>query len=235
MTDHFKHIYAGAAEQYEALVNREDYQQNLLPALSQIRPLDNLEVVEFGAGTGRLTLLLAPLVKNIRAFDDAPAMLQVLSAKLAARNITNCVVIGGDNRALPVPDQSADLAIEGWSFGHLCGWHPANWREEIGKALAEMQRILRPGGTAILLETLGTGRETPQPPTPELAALYEWLETEHGFIHTWVRTDYRFASLAEAEQLTGFFFGEDMAETVHRNNRVILPECTGIWWTNKPA
>jgi ubiquinone/menaquinone biosynthesis C-methylase UbiE len=231
MTDHFKQIYAGKADRYEALVSREDYQHNLLPALGRIRPLADLTVVEFGAGTGRLTALLAPLVRHIRAFDEAPAMLAVLAARLTEAGFTNWEARVGDNRALPVADQSADLAIEGWSFGHLCGWQPATWREEIGKALAEMRRVLRPGGTAILLETLGTGRETPQPPTPELAAFYEWLEVEHKFKRTWIRTDYRFASLEEAIDLTRFFFGEELADAVLRENRVILPECTGIWWS----
>jgi ubiquinone/menaquinone biosynthesis C-methylase UbiE len=236
MTDHFKDIYAGSesASRYDALVSREDYRHNLLPALNGIRPLAGLEVVEFGAGTGRLTLLLASQVKNIRAFDNAPAMLKVLGKRMVENNITNCTASSGDNRALPLPGATADLAVEGWSFGHLVGWYPDSWQVETGQALAEMERILRPGGTAILLETLGTGAETPRPPTPGLAAFYNWLQTEHGFNHTWLRTDYRFESLAEAEELTRFFFGEELAQEVRRQNQIIVPECTGLWWRTGP-
>jgi hypothetical protein len=93
-----------------------------------------------------------------------------------------------------------------------------------------MKRVLRPGGAIIILETLGTGRETPQPPAPALAAYYDWLENEHGFNHTWIRTDYRFASVDEAEALTRFFFGDNLAGRIRRDNLTILPECTGIWW-----
>jgi hypothetical protein len=45
-----------------------------------------------------------------------------------------------------------------------------------------------------------------------------------------MRTDYRFASLAEAEELARFFFGEELAKKVVEQGWQVLPECTGIWW-----
>jgi ubiquinone/menaquinone biosynthesis C-methylase UbiE len=230
MTDHFQEIYRHQAENYERLVAREDYQQNILPALQQIRPLAGLEVVEMGAGTGRLTALLAPLVASIRAFDAAPAMLAVATAKLERLGRGNWRIEVADNAKLPLAGQTAGLAIAGWSFGHATGWYPDTWPEVIGQAVAEMKRVLRPGGTAIILETMGTGFETPRPPSPVLADYYAWLEAKHDFTATWVRTDYKFASLAEAEELNRFFFGEAMARQVIKNNWLIVPECTGIWW-----
>ncbi len=229
MTDHFQTIYAHHADQYEALIAREDYEGNILKTLSQIRRLDGLDVVEFGAGTGRLTLLLAPLVKSIRAYDGSQHMLDVAIAKLKGSGFTHWQAEAADNRSLPAADHSADLSIQGWSFGHYCSWYPESWRDEIGKALAEMERVLRPGGTIIMLETLGTGRETPQPPTQGLADYYAWIESEHGFTRQAIRTDYQFESLAEAEKLTRFFFGAELADEVVRRNWVILPECTGVW------
>lgn len=230
MPDHFQTIYANHADQYEALVLREDYEGNILKTLQSIHPFAGLDVVEMGAGTGRLTLLLASLVKSLHAFDNSAHMLDVAITKLNQTGFTNWRAEVADNRALPVADSSADLSIQGWSFGHYCGWYPDTWREAIGAALGEMTRVLRPGGTAILLETMGTGRETPQPPTPALAQYYVWLEQEHGFTVTSIRTDYRFESLAEAERLTRFFFGDELADEVVRRNWVILPECTGVWW-----
>ena len=226
----FQDIYFHHAEQYDLLVAREDYRHQILPALDRIRPLAGLDVVEMGAGTGRLTCLLAPRVDTLRAFDVSQPMLDVAAARLASLGLHNWTVEVADNRALPLPDGVADLVLAGWSFGHSVAWYEERWRAEIGRALAEMQRVLRPGGTAVILETLGTGRETPEPPTEGLADYYAWLEHAHGFSSTWIRTDYEFDSLAEAADLTGFFFGDDFARQVVEQQWIILPECTGLWW-----
>jgi ubiquinone/menaquinone biosynthesis C-methylase UbiE len=228
MPDH-KEIYNKQARQYDLLVSREDYQKNIFRALNQVRPLDGLDVIEFGAGTGRLTCMMAPVVKTILAFDASQHMLDAAMAKLED-NLQNWRVAVADNRNLPVGDRIADVSMAGWSFCYFTSWRAETWRDEIGQALAQMKRVLRPSGTAIILETLGTGWEKPHPPTHALAAYYSFLEEEHGFSSTWIRTDYRFKSLSEAEELTRFFFGDELADRVAREGLVILPECTGIWW-----
>jgi ubiquinone/menaquinone biosynthesis C-methylase UbiE len=229
----FKAIYAHHADSYDQLVSREDYQGNILRALSEIRPLDGLDVVEFGAGTGRFTRLLAPLVGSIRAFDASQHMLDVAAETLARGGWTNWRLAVGDSRALPADDASADLALAGWTFGHMTEWYPDTWRDEIGRTVGEMRRVLRPGGTAVIVETLGTGRETPQPPLQRLASYYMMLERDYGFATTWIRTDYRFESRAEAEELTGFFFGAPSPTIPTEDGRAIVPECTGIWWLTR--
>ena len=233
MTDYHE-IYAQRADQYERLVSREDYQGRILPALRKIRPLEGLDVVELGAGTGRLSCMLAPLVKSMLLLDASQHMLDYAASKLERLGVDNWQVQAADNRSLPVEDGVADLAISGWSLGYLVGEHPESWREEIAKALRETRRVLRPGGTIAILETLGTGHETPHPPTEGLAAYYRFLE-DTGFRSTWIRTDYQFASLDEAVALIRFFFGDELAAQVMENEWVILPECTGIWWLTEES
>ncbi len=227
--DHFQHIYQNQADQYDRLIQREDYQGNILSALQAIRPLDGLDVIDCGAGTGRLTRLMAPLVNSIRAFDASAHMLKVASSSLQAMGVTNWQTATAINTAIPAEDSSADLAVEGWSFGHTMSWKPDSWHQEIDQALAEMRRVLRPGGTIILLETLGTGYETPHIPSEGLARLYTYWEQDCGFMPSWIRTDYRFESVAEAEELTRFFFGDELGDRVVSEQLTILPECTGIW------
>ena len=230
MSDHFRTIYASNAAQYDLLVSCEDYQGNILPALLEICPLAGLEVVEFGTGTGRLTRLLAPHVKSIHAYDSSHHMLETARSTLTALGAGNWTLAVAENRALPEATSTADVVIEGWSFGHAVGWYPDHWSNLIGQMLSEMGRLLRPGGAAILLETLGTGTEMPAPPTPGLADFYTWLVLEQSFEHTWLRTDYQFSTVPEAVELTRFFFGDALADHIEREQLLILPECTGIWW-----
>lgn len=230
MTDHFKNIYQNHAAQYDQMVAREDMHGNLFAALNEIHALENQIVVEVGAGTGRVTRLMSVMAQRIYAFDMAPSMLKIARDMLHLTGMTNWQLAAADNRAIPLPDNSADIAIEGWSFGHGVGWYPETWQFEVGRMLGEMQRVVKPGGTLILLETLGTGNKQPQPPREGLANLYRWWQEEHGFQHRWIRTDYQFASVDEADQLTRFFFGDALADRIRTEKMTILPECTGIWW-----
>ena len=222
-------IYRSDTERYEALVAREDYQHHILPALNRICRLDDLTVIELGAGTGRVTRLVAPLVQSIRAFDRSGTMLAVARQKLGEQGSSSWSLGIADHRFLPVETATADLVISGWSLCYLVTWHPDTWRSELSQALAEIKRVLRPSGTIVLLETQGTGHETPNPPA-NLLPYYDFLENEAGFAATWIRTDYQFASSAEAVALVRFFFGAELADQVAAEQLIVLPECTGIWW-----
>lgn len=223
-----KEVYEAHADQYERLVRREDYQNNLLAAIEEYYPLAGQEVVELGAGTGRLTRLLAPRVRSIKAYDTSAHMLAVAETSLREMGLSNWQTDLADHRQVPVADKSADLVISGWSFCYLAVWGGADWQSALQAGLDEIHRILRPGGMMLIVESLGTGTEKPRPPE-HLGAYFDWL-TETGFERGWTRTDYRFESLEEAVELSTFFFGEEMGRQVREKNWVVLPECTGIWW-----
>ena len=222
----YEKIYTQQADHYELLVDREDYQHNILPALQDIVSFDGQNIVELGAGTGRLTRLLVPLAKTLHGFDLSPAMLQVAAAKLSPQSHGQLAV--ADHRYLPLDSHIADIIISGWSYCYLVVSHKETWEKELTAGLAEIKRVLRPGGIFIILETLGTGHETPFV-YESLIDYFAFLENK-GFQKNWIRTDYHFKSLEEASSSISFFFGDEMAQKVVDNNWVILPECTGIWW-----
>ncbi|MCE9645227.1 MAG: class I SAM-dependent methyltransferase [Chloroflexi bacterium] len=222
-------IYRTEGDKYEALIVREDHEGNILHALQEIVSLNGRVVYDLGAGTGRLACLLAPQVSRVRAFDISDEMLRVCREKLIASGLANWQVDVADHRKLPVGDHSADLVVSGWSLSYLAVWDSrGTWRLQLEEWLDEMKRVLKPGGTIVLFESLGTGNETPVK-LEHLRGFYPWLD-EAGFQNKWIRTDYRFVSLDEADFLSRFFFGDELGDRVRRNGWEILPECTGVWW-----
>jgi len=221
-------IYKTEGDKYEALIAREDYQGNILKALTAITDLENRLVLDLGAGTGRLTCLLAPLVKHIHAFDISEEMLRVCREKLTKMNVSNWKIDVADHRQLPIDNKSANLVVSGWSLSYLAVWNKETWRSELEKWLGEMKRVLLPNSYVVLFESLGTGNESPIK-LEHLKDFYPWLD-EVGFENKIIRTDYKFESIQEAEELSRFFFGDELGDKVVKNNWIILPECTGVWW-----
>jgi ubiquinone/menaquinone biosynthesis C-methylase UbiE len=232
MTD-FHAIYRDFAREYEAMVAVEDEAGHVPAVIRDICPPDAKRVLDIGAGTGRLTMLAAPAAQHVLAVDRSAAMLAVTAERAARAGYAHVAPIVGDHRALPLPNESVDLALAGWTFGHSTSWE-VDWQAQIGQSLAEAVRVLKPGAPLIIFETLGTGRETPAPPTDALAAFYAWMQADLGYQHRWIRTDYRFDSPAQGAQLTRFFFGDDTADRILAQRLTVLPECTGVWWTFKP-
>lgn len=223
----YREIYQDVAhaQRYHTLVSREDYQGNLLREIRRHCDIANADALDMGCGTGRVAALLAPHVRTLTVSDRAPAMLAVARAQLPAA----VTMLTADNRSIPLPDACMDLVTAGWSFGHATEWIPGAWQADVRAAVAEMMRLLRYNGVAIIFETLGSGVDQPAPPTPALAACYALFEDEFGFVRTPIATDYRFVSPTECAELTGFFFGVAMTGALQPDGSVILPEWTGAW------
>ena len=228
MSDQQRKIYQTDGDRYEALIAREDHQRNIEKALDEIVNVNGLDVLDLGAGTGRLAVMLAPRAKSVRAFDVSEEMLRVCRSRFEASGLSNWQVDIADHRQLPITNYSADLAVSGWSVSYLAVWNNEHTTSELDTWLIEMQRVLRKGGWVVLFESLGTGNERPIR-LEHVESTYQWLDAV-GFQNKWIRTDYKFESINEAEELSRFFFGDELGEKVRQNNWVVLPECTGVWW-----
>jgi ubiquinone/menaquinone biosynthesis C-methylase UbiE len=225
MPDH-TNIYERETAKYHELISK---QPDLRGYMEQIRPFTGLDIVDIGAGTGRLTTALAPQAKSIIALDASEAMLRITADRLSAMGLTNGSITVADHRKLPLADNSADLIVSGWSICYLCSFYVPDWAQNLHDVIAECKRVLRANGTIVIFETLGTGYETPNAPD-FLRNYYSSLVDRYGFEHQWIRTDYTFDSVQQAEELTRFFFGDELADRVVREGLVHLPECAGMWW-----
>lgn len=220
-------IYDKQAQAYEAMVSR---QPDLSELIHRVKPYEGLDVLDLGAGSGRLSILLAADARSLICTDISQPMLDILDDKcseaLDSRNWTTMVA---DHRNLPVASSSVDLIVSGWSISYLADSSHEEWRENLELVMSELHRVLRPGGTILILETMGTGTETPNPPD-FLTGYYAQLEQQYGFSHQWIRTDYVFDTVEEALLHTGFFFGEELTDKIIANQWSTVPECAGVWW-----
>lgn len=169
-----KEVYDAHADQYELLILREDYQNNLPKEINLIKDTHGVNIVELGAGTGRLTRFLAKDAAHIAASDLSHHMLSQAKDVLEDQKLSNAVLCVADMRQTPYTAASADMIIAGWSFCYLAVWGGDDWKRELELGLEEANRLLRPGGVMIMLENFGTGFENPNPPQ-HLNGYFEFL------------------------------------------------------------
>ena len=119
-------------------------------------------VLELGAGTGKLTRVLVDEFAEIVAVEPDPRM-RSLFAALCPR----AALVAGTAEALPVAPTSVDAVFVAEAF-HWFDHHAA---------VAEIARVLRPGGAIVLMWNRPAGR--PEPPITAVENLLEPLWPEN--------------------------------------------------------
>lgn len=94
-------------------------------------------MVDYGAGTGLLTLNLQPRVGSILALDSSRGMLEQLTQKLAATGINSVQTRQWDLEAEPYPDRGFDLVASSMTLHHL---------RDVPLVLKRLAALLKPGG-----------------------------------------------------------------------------------------
>jgi len=105
------------------------------------RPGDSC--VDLGAGTGFVTMALAPLVSSVLAVDISPAMVSALAERAAADGMTNVSAQVGDLSEFQLPPASTDLVVSSYALHHLVD---ADKRALV----ARTAQWLRPGGRLVI-------------------------------------------------------------------------------------
>jgi ubiquinone/menaquinone biosynthesis C-methylase UbiE len=96
-----------------------------------------MDVLEFGCGTGLLTLRLQPLVRSITGVDSSPGMLAVLRAKIEDRNLAN-IELQLIDPAKDTPLQgNYDLVVSSMTLHHV---------KKIAPLISEFFKLTAPNG-----------------------------------------------------------------------------------------
>jgi SAM-dependent methyltransferase len=106
-------------------------------------------VLELGPGPGYYTIEASRLVGGtgrLVCLDLQPGMLDLLAPRLAENGVTNCATVVADATRLPLSDRCVDLAYLITVLGEV---------PDRPSALAELRRVVKPGGTLAFGESLG--------------------------------------------------------------------------------
>jgi SAM-dependent methyltransferase len=133
-----------AAEEYER--TRPDYPDAVLEG---VPVATDATVLDVGAGTGKLTRVLARRYARVIAVEPLDGMRTILG-----RAVPNAEALAGRAEEIPLPDASVEAVFAGQAF---------HWFAN-DEAVAEIARVLRPGGVFCLVwNGPDESRETPLP------------------------------------------------------------------------
>jgi ArsR family transcriptional regulator len=107
--------------------------------------LPPLEVADFGCGTGLLSVSIARWAKSVVAVDSSKAALDEARARAKKAGLKNVSFLREDLQKLSLPSGRTDLVVISQSLHHM---------EAPERVLEQAARILRKGGTAMVLELM---------------------------------------------------------------------------------
>ena len=125
------------AERYskQPIADEASYQKKLQVTQEYFKP--EMEVLEFGCGTGSTAIIHAPFVRHIRALDFSAKMLDIARQKVEAAGIENISFEQSTIEDVDVSDSTLDVVL-GLSILHLL--------EDREAAISKVFKMLKPGG-----------------------------------------------------------------------------------------
>ena len=119
----------------QPIVDETSYQKKLQITQEYFKP--EMEVLEFGCGTGSTAIIHAPYVKHIKAIDFSSEMIEIAKGKIEEGDINNITFEQLTIEELEVEESSYD-AVLGLNILHLL--------ENKEQIIAKVYKILKPGG-----------------------------------------------------------------------------------------
>jgi len=136
-------------------------------------------VLDYGAGTGLVTLCIQPFVGSIEAVDLSAGMLDMLAKKIASAGIANVTTRQWDLEKEPYPVADFDLVVSSMTLHHI---------RNAPVVLSRLAALLKPGGLLALADLDAEDGSFHGPASDvfhhgfDRTQIGKWLE-ESGFTH----------------------------------------------------
>lgn len=122
--------------------------RDLVKLSERLYALSDARVLDLGCGAGHASFIAAQHVKEVVAYDLSEKMLTVVAKTAEERGYHHLTTRQGYAEKLPFANDEFDIVISRYSAHH---WH------DVGSALREVRRVLKPGGKAIFMDVNAPG------------------------------------------------------------------------------
>ncbi|MBA8954088.1 SAM-dependent methyltransferase [Actinomadura namibiensis] len=196
----------------------------LEPAMWALRPWDGATVLDLGCGTG--FHLPAFARKAARVVGVEPHAGLAAAARRRTAGLPNVTVRVGAAQALPLPDSSVDVVHVRWAYFFGPGCEPG---------LAELDRVLRRGGAAFVIDNDATrstfGRWFRRGLPSYDPAAVERFWARQGFRREPLTIRWAFGSRADFAAVLRIEFPEALAEEfLAEEPGLEIDYAVNLWW-----
>jgi ubiquinone/menaquinone biosynthesis C-methylase UbiE len=149
--DHLKRVadeFARQAQNFDTWAAKADDPGRFGAALGDAR---RGRLLDIACGPGVVTAELAADAGAVVAFDATEPMLDKAKARCAKAGLTNVAFRSGDAENLPFDDAEFDGVVTRLAIHHFA---------DPQRALDQMFRVLRPGGTAVIVDVVSSENES---------------------------------------------------------------------------
>jgi SAM-dependent methyltransferase len=194
-------------------------------AMERLHPIAGTDLVDIGCGSGfHLPRWRALGARSVIGVEPYPPLLDLARARTAGDG--GIQALDGAAQALPLPAASVDIAHARWAYFFGAGCEPG---------LAELARVLRPGGTAFVIDndatrsTFGRWFQRAHPGYDPLAVERFWAR--QGWSRERLLIRWEFDTREDFEAVVRIEFPETAAEGIlaeHEGTGVDY--AISLWW-----
>lgn len=191
----------------------EEFSESTMESLKKLNIESNMKVIDIGCGTGDVSFMMSQFVGTqgtVIGVDFNQFAVKHCKKKAQSENISNTKFFVADATNLEFDSQTFDLAYSRFLFQHI---------KDTKKALQEMIRVTRPGGT-IMVEDCDLFTWIVYPENPSVSKLWHWYESvqvERG-------TDPQIG-----RKLFSMFLDEGLMPNVEVHSRAVYCNRTLFW------
>jgi ubiquinone/menaquinone biosynthesis C-methylase UbiE len=194
-----------------------DRQGVIETAMASLHPFEGADLVDIGCGSGFHLPRFASLgCASVVGVEPYPPLVDLAAERI--QELGGVSVVAGMAQSLPLPDASVDIAHARWAYFFGAGCEPG---------LAELERVMRPGGTAFVIDndatrsTFGRWFSRAYPTYDPLAVERFW--TRQGWARERLVIEWELDSREDFESVVRIEFPETAAEGIlaeHEGARV---------------